>query len=147
MPKIQIVPCRLAHLRSVAARLRPEERAELAALGELARHSLHALWRDTLNPWAALLDGCAVACWGDSAGTLASEGCLWVATTPEIDHIRFAFARIARQEIDGMLFSRASVRTSVHKSCERALRFARLLGFRETGADVGEGFIDMRVMR
>ena len=148
MPMIEIEACRIRHLHAIAADLRAEEKFELGVIGvEKPRHAMLSLYRDTLYPMAALVDGRAVAAWGDAAPPLAREGLLWFFSASMIERVPISFAKIARREIERMLIGRDILRSSVHKSCERALRFYRMLGFEAIEGTVIEGFVEIRISR
>lgn len=144
---LEIVPCRLAHLRAIVPRLRAEERIELAAVGAEPRHALHSFWRDTIGPQAAVMSGQAIAVWGDAACPLARDGLIWFFTTEAIEKIPVTFARVAKSEIKRMLISRERLRSSVHRSCKRALRFYEMLGFETIEGTAHEGFLEIRISR
>ena len=148
MPAISIEPCRIRHLHAIAADLRAEERFELPLLGVTKpRHLMLRLYRETLYPMAALANGHAIAVWGDASPPLAAEGTLWLFTSRMIESFPISFAKIARREVERMLVGREALRSSVHKSCERALRFYRLLGFEEIEGTVIDGFVEIRIPR
>lgn len=144
---IEIVPCRLSHIRAIVPRLRREEQIELAAIDGKSRHVLISLWRETVNPYAAVANDQVVAVWGDAAPPLSHEGLVWFFTSGPIESIPVTFARIARQEIERMLLSRKMLRSSVHRSCTRALRFYDLLGFKTVEGAVREGFVEIQIAR
>lgn len=144
---LEIVPCRLAHLRSIAPRLRAEERLELEELGEAPRHALFKVWRETIDPRAAVMDGQTIAVWGDAAPPLAGEGLLWLMTAAAVERIPITFARVAKAEAERMLTARATLRSSVHLSCTRSLRFYRMLGFEIFYEGLIPGFLGIRISR
>ncbi len=124
----QIVACTQAHLRELARTMRPEDRAEIEALGLKPRHVLFDQWRSSHEPRAALVDGEVAACWGDSAPLLAQDGSIWLFTAPPIERIKFSYFREARREAQRMLMTRRMLRAHVTCDYERSIRFFRLLG-------------------
>jgi hypothetical protein len=145
---IELEACRVRHLHAIAADLRAEEKFELGMLGvEKPRHAMLSLYRDTLYPMAALGNGCPIAAWGDAAPPLAHDGLLWLFTARRIERFPISFAKIARREIERMLVGRKTLRSSVHKSCDRALRFYRMLGFEAIEGTVIDGFVEIRIGR
>jgi len=144
---IEIVPCKLAHIRAIVPRLRREEQIELAAIDGKARHVLFGLWRETLGPRAAITSDEVVAVWGDVAPPLTDTALLWFFTSDALDRMPMTLVRIARQEIGRILEARQTIRSSVHKSCTRALRFYDLLGFRVIEGTVREGFVEIQISR
>lgn len=127
--RYEIQPCRLEHLRRLAATLRPADRTELLATGGKPRHVLFALWRHSLDPKVAIIDGEVAAAWGDAGDMLSPEGAPWLFTAPPIERVPMAFAHVAQCEIERMLGGRARLVTDTHRDYVRAQRFFRLLGF------------------
>jgi hypothetical protein len=145
---IELEACRIRHLHAIAADLRAEEKFELGLLGvEKPRHAMLALYKGTLYPMAALVDGKTAAAWGDAAPPLSREGLLWFFSAAIIESVPVSFAKIARREIIRMMIGREVLRSSVHKSCDRALRFYRMLGFETIEGTMVEGFIEIRMAR
>lgn len=124
-----IVPCTLGHLREIARTMRGDDRAEFERAGYNPRHRLHALWRDTIAPRAALIDGEVAAVWGDAAPLLAAEGLMWLATAPPIERLPLAFFRETRREVAEALRLRRSLMSCIVCPYDRAERFFRMLGF------------------
>lgn len=144
---MQIEPCKLAHLRAIIPRLRKDELTEFAAMGEVPRHALFRLWGRTTDPRAAILNGEAIAAWGDEMPPLSREGVVWFVTTGAVEAIPVAFVKTARAEIIRMLGYRQVLRSAVHLSCVRALRFYRHLGFELIEGTMREGFVEIRISR
>lgn len=149
MSRYQIVPCRLAHIRALAATMRPDDRAELEKAGLIVRHALHHLWRESLAPRAALVDGEVAACWGDGGSLLGVEGRMWLFTAPPIERLPLAYFREARREIAAALQHRRVLRAHVLCGYARAERFFQMLGFRLGDPQrVGAGlYREMRIDR
>ena len=148
--RYEILPCTLAHLRALAATLRSEDRAELIELMGLApRHALIALWRASLAPRAAIVDGEVAACWGDTAPLLSDTGSIWAFTAPPVAGLPLAFARETQREIGGLLSSRRVLRAHVADSYHSAIRFFAMAGF-SVGAPqpIGSGiYRELRIER
>lgn len=124
------MPCRLAHLRRLSQTLREEDRAEFLMAGLEPRHRLHELYRMTAQPKAALVEGEVACAWGDAAAYLASEGLMWLVTSPAIERLLpLSFFRAARQEIDRTLRHRRVLRSCIAGPYQRAIRFFAMLGF------------------
>jgi hypothetical protein len=136
MSSYEILPCRLSHIRRLAATLRAGDRAELMATGRKPRHVLLDFWRRSYEPRTALVDGEVAGCWGDAGEMLSADGWFWFFTAPPIERVPLAFAREGRRELARMLRSRR--RLLVDTRCEyiAAQRLARLLGFHVAEPDV-----------
>lgn len=130
MSRYAIVPCTLAHLREIGRTMRAEDRAEIEDAGLRPRHLLAQLWRDTLAPKAAIVDGEVAAVWGDAAPLLALDGSMWMFTSPAVERLPLAYFREARRDIGERLKTRRVLRADVACGYERALRFFAMLGFR-----------------
>lgn len=126
----EIRECRLADLRALALTMRPADRAEILASGHTVRHLLFRLWRASVEPKCALVDGEVAACWGDEAGLLSENGVMWLFTTPTVEKIPLAFFREARAEIARRLETRRTIISDIADGYDAALRFFRLLGAR-----------------
>ena len=125
----EIVPCRLNHLREIARTMRPEDREEIELTGLHPRHLLHDLWRRSLDPKAALIEGEVAAVWGDAAPLLSRDGSMWLFTAPIIAKVPLAYFREARRDIRQRLQIRDTLYAHVACSYERSLRFFEMLGF------------------
>jgi hypothetical protein len=99
---------------------------------------------ELLRAW--LVDGEVAVIGGDSAPVLASEGLLWLFTTPLVERVPLAFFRMMREEISNIMEIRATVRSTVLASFERCLRFYRMLGFEVSDSPIG-GFCDIVIRR
>lgn len=142
---IETVPCTVAHLRELAASLRAEELAEIAAVNENPERLMIALWHSSPQPWAAVRDGKVIAAWGDSAPVLSREGHVWLFTSTAVEKIPLRLYREARSWVGRLLVPRETLRSSVGVKCERAIRFYRMLGF-DIGEPIGP-FREIRISR
>lgn len=129
-----IRPCRLADLRQLALTMRAEDRGEIDAAGLLPRHLLPRLWRASLDPKVAFVDGEVAVAWGDAAPVLARHGSMWMFTTKAVERVPLAFFREARSEIQRRLIVRASLAADVRADYAKAIRFFSMLGFEIGGA-------------
>ena len=108
--------------------MRAEDRAEIEAAGFAVRHMLIRLWRQSIEPRCALVDGEVAACWGDEAGLLADVGVMWLFTAPPVARLPLAFFREGRAEIARRLQTRRIIISDIAEGYDAALRFFRLLG-------------------
>lgn len=125
--------------------MREEERAEMAAVGIKPRHAMFGLWRMTPEPWAALdRVGRVLAVWGDAAPVLAVNGYPWVMTSIHIEEHPLFFFREVRRQVAKMLVSRETLICDIGATCEKALRFYRMIGFEISAAENGFHRVTMR---
>lgn len=129
MRRYQILPCRIEHLRELAHTMRAADRAEIELVGLKPRHVLMQLWRASIEPKVAIIDGVVGAAWGDAAPVLATDGSMWAFTAPVIERVPLAFYREARREIADYLRVRHLLKAHVSCDYARALRFFAMLGF------------------
>ena len=133
--RYRIVPCRIEHLREMARTMRGEDRAEIEGAGLVVRHVLMRLWRGTIQPRAAIVDGEVAAIWGDEGGLVEHAGRMWLFTAPPVERLPLAFFRETRREVAEKLAYRQVLVADVADSYLSAQRFFRLLGF-----TIGEPF-------
>jgi len=147
--KIEIVPCKLSHLRELANNMRPGDAAEAAVTGRPCRHLLVFLWRNSSFSRVALIDGAVAAAWGCTAPLLVSEGEPWLFTTPVVERAPVACVKVGRREVAQMLRDHRSLVSSVASDYTKAVNFLRRLGF-SIGAEqlvVGKVFREIRMER
>ena len=134
--RYRIVPCRTEHLREMARTMRAEDRAEIEGAGLVTRHALARLWRGSIEPRAAIVDGEVAAVWGDESGLFERVGRMWAFTAPPVARLPLAFFRETRREVAEKLAYRHVLVADVADSYLTAQRFFRLLGF-----TIGEPFL------
>lgn len=127
--KIEVVPCKLAHLRELANNMRPGDAEEAAVTGRPCRHLLVFLWKSSVYSRAALVDGQVAAAWGCTAPLLVSEGEPWLFTTPVVEKAPIACVKVGRREVARMLRDHRSLVSSVASDYTKAVNFLRRLGF------------------
>ncbi len=126
---IEILPCKLSHMRELANNMRSGDAAEVAVTGLPCRHLLVALWKNSVYRRVALIDGKVAAAWGCSSHLLVSEGEPWLFTTPVVERAPIRFLRQARREVAEMLRGHQSLVSSVASDYTKAIKFLELLGF------------------
>ena len=127
--KIDITACTLAHLRELAANMRPGDAAEASVTGRPCRHLLNMLWRSSTVRKTALIDGQVAACWGCTAPLMVSVGEPWLFTTPVVERAPIRFLKQARWETAEMLRDHHSLASSVASDYTKAVNFLRRVGF------------------
>lgn len=131
--RYSIVPCTLAYLRELARTMRAEDRAEITQAGHEVRHCLFRLYRQSMDPLTALIDGEVAACWGDYSPLISDVGNIWMFSTPAIEKMPLAFAKEARAELMRLLERRRVLRSGVGVHYMKSLRFWSMMGFEITG--------------
>jgi hypothetical protein len=149
MSRYEIIPAKLSHIRELNRTMRPDDRAEIEKTGLIVRHALFHLWRETIAPRTALVDGEVAACWGDAGPMLGDEGLMWLFTAPPIEKLPLAYFRETRREIAAALRHRRVLRAHVLCGYGRAERFFHMLGFRfSEPRQVGAGlYREIRIER
>jgi hypothetical protein len=128
--KIEIVDATAEHVRILARTMRDEDRAEISGMNCHVRHTLHDLYRTSLNSRTALVDGVVAAVWGLQGGLLDDVGYPWLFTAPAAERAPVAFVKTAGRELAGMLATHRILLTRVMASYERSIRLFERLGFR-----------------
>lgn len=129
----KIVDATLEHVRLISATMRADDRAEIVALGQVPRHAVVSLWRNSVVSRAGFVDGDLAAVWGCAGALLSPVGEMWLVTSPAIERVPLAFAKEARAMIREMLKTKTVLQSACIDGYEKSLRLWRMLGF-----DVGE---------
>lgn len=120
-----------AHVFSVAANLRPGDRAELAALGyEDPEPIMQQSLRISSEAFAVLEDGGPIAVFGVSPlGLLGEVGVPWMLATPAVARHRRAYARLGPAYTERMLSLFPRLLNVVHARNTVSVAWLRRLGF------------------
>lgn len=149
--KIEIVPAKLSHMRELANNLRTGDAIEAAATGRPCRHLLIALWKNSVAPRVALVDGKVAAAWGCSSSLLVSEGEPWLFTTPVVEQAPVSCLKQGRREVASMLREHQTLVSSVACDYTKAIRFLKKLGFsidsKQVAGPTGVFFHEIRMGR
>jgi hypothetical protein len=123
-----IVPATQTHVGPLVSRLGHQTRLMLAR-GRRPRRFLREFLANSAEAQTVVLDGAPVAMWGYVGGLLAPEVYVWFCIADAARrHVRNVVAE-ARAELSRALEVHALIRSTVSAEDERALRFARFLGF------------------
>jgi len=129
-PRYQIIEARHEHVWKLARRLREEDRVFAAAAGFAPRDLLFRMWRDSPYRRAAIIDGRVAALWGCYGTLLSPTAEAWLMTGPEVERLPIASIKEARRELATMLENKVELLTAVEARSQRAIGFARILGFK-----------------
>ncbi len=134
MPVVKVIRATEEHARELAPDLRPEDVAELEALGlnEPLEVLLHGV-RDSDVAASALVDGAIAAMFGvkEIRGSLVtgpSVGQLWFLTGHAFARAPLAVTKAARRCVSSLLATYPMLVNAIDARYTSALRFAQLLG-------------------
>lgn len=125
----EIVPASVLHVKSLSARLRPAACATLQNLGIDVRQSLRRAFVSSPYCRTVLLDGRPEAMWGMQAPALSDRAVVWAALSDTAVKFPLAVVRRARNELASMKERVGTLYAAVSKDDQRAVLFARSLGF------------------
>lgn len=130
MIAVEIVPAQFCHTHDMAARLLPEDEAEMAAVGMSGRRALYRSWRGSLWARTALVDGEPAAMWGVSGAPLGDVGIPWLLMAePSRKVTPLCIARIYRHEVERMTRTFPILRQHVDVRHAKAIAMMRFAGF------------------
>ena len=129
--KLRIVKALPEHAALLDAVAREEDRRECAAYaGETVGEALARSLKSATVAWSAFDGREIVACWGVSPiSVLRSIGGVWLLTGTGVERHRKAFLRGSRLFLDEMLKIYDLLVAMVDASYDRAVRWARSIGF------------------
>jgi hypothetical protein len=123
------------HVYALAAKLRPEDCAEIIGSGNNPKRSLWRGFRNSVMCETAFVDGEVAAMWGLCVGfvpglsLLGNVGRPWLLTSAAVEKVPFAVVREAKRAVFGMLTVKPVLENYVLASYTRAVRLVRLVGF------------------
>lgn len=103
------------------------------------RAQLHELWGASYHRKSWLADGRIVAMGGLRGTMLSRSARIWLAVAPEVEKQRFAFLRMAMENLDRVSREKRELLTTIAVNDGTARRFAEWLGFVEDGPSVQIG--------
>lgn len=130
-----VSPSTPEHVYALAAKLRPEDCAEIVGSGNSPKRSLWRGYRNSVMCETAFVDGEVAAMWGLCVGfvpglsLLGNIGRPWLLTSAAVERVPFAVVREARRAVTGMLMVKPALENYVLASYTRAVRLVRLVGF------------------
>jgi hypothetical protein len=135
----EIVPAKTAHASYLAARLRAEDVAEVAAFGFTAEGALLDSLEHSSSAWTVLLDDRPAAMLGlIPASALLGRAHPWMLGSDALRGVPLAMVRSGRAIVRLMLRTYPELRTAVDLRYTAALRWALMLGF-QLGAPIPIG--------
>lgn len=123
------LPATIAHVYTLAARMRREDQAEMEAAGLDARVALRKTFRAALIRETIFVDGEIAAMWGMGGDALSDTGTPWLLTTPAVERVPVSFVREGRKNVATMLRIKPILVNYVDARYARACRFVEALGF------------------
>jgi hypothetical protein len=131
-PLYEVIPASIRHVKPLAATLRPAACAALAGFGVDARRALHFALRHALYSRTAVIGGEPVAMWGTHGAMMSDQVTIWAAFSQKATKFPLAIVRKARAELAAIANGENRLYASVSEDDERAMVFARAIGFHET---------------
>jgi len=129
MSRYEIIPATLEHMRLMTRIMREADRAEVEGAGQIPRHLLNLLYRNSTHRYAALVDGDLAVVWGVTGAILADEGMAWLFSAPAIERIPISFFKEARRWLHEMMKTKRKIWSSVAVFHHQSIRFYTMLGF------------------
>lgn len=127
--RYRIVPGHPGHIAALAARMRIGDSHELHALGMTAQEGARISLRESLYARTVFVDGEMAAMFGLGGSFISRDGQPWLLTTPAIERVPFAFARVGRQLVAEMLTHKPFLWNYVTAEYHAAVRLLEILGF------------------
>lgn len=97
--------------------------------GGSPRRKVRELLTGSRQAWTAMENGRPVAMWGVMGTLAAPVGVVWLIVADGVRSRRFAIVREARDYLRFMLETRSELVSVIPVAEDRALRFARFMGF------------------
>jgi hypothetical protein len=132
MSRYEIVPATLEHMRVMARIMREADRAEVEGVGQVPRHLLNLLYRNSTHRHAALVDGDLAVVWGVTGAVLDDEGMAWLFSAPAIERIPISFFKEAKTWLCDIMKKKRKIWSSVAVFHHQSIRFYTMLGFKLT---------------
>lgn len=128
--RVIVVPSRIEDVYRVAKALRAEDRAEIAAHGDVeARRLLRYNFVNSIMRRTYFVDGEIAAMTGLGGGLLSEVGQPYLVTTPVAARVPVSLIKYARANVLEMLQWRKSLTGEVLASYEKACRMLEMIGF------------------
>jgi hypothetical protein len=128
MTRYELVPATPLHVGPLVSRL-GYQADQVHSLGGKPRQWLRCLMDQSCECWAVLIEGRPVAMWGLVGNRLATEARVWLSIADEVRVLKFPLVRECRRQVMRALEGRAALVGTVIAGDQRAIRFARCLGF------------------
>lgn len=132
---VSVVPAERRHAEALAADLRPDDAAEIAATGETPLEALvRSLEASDYARAAVAEDGAVLALWGTTPLTLVGGvATVWLLTGNAVERHKLSMLRIARRETAFMQSRYFCIGNMIDERYVKAQSFARALGFELAG--------------
>lgn len=138
-----VVPGSILHVKQISPSLRPAACLTLQGFGLEPRAALHRAFRASAYCRTAVLEGQPVAMWGSMGTALSDHATVWAALGQGAVRWPLAIVRRARDELSRMAERSGMLYAAIGKDDERAMLFAKTLGFVPAEIAVPDGMIAM----
>ena len=130
--RVEIVPAEVSHVQAMAGRYRPADIRELQDSAQVTPEEAIRIGIEVSDEsWTGLIDGIPVCCFGVARlHGLVDTGAPWMVGTNEIETFAPAFIRGCRPVVKGFLNRYSTLLNFVDVRNEKAIRWAKWLGFR-----------------
>lgn len=130
VPDYSIVPATIAHVHQLARVMREADAGEARGLGHDPRRLLRASFRSSLYSRTGFVGSSIAAMWGVSGDILSDTGMPWLVTAPIVETVPLTFLRLAKSELENMLYLKPRLENYVIADYRGAVRLLEVLGFR-----------------
>lgn len=134
-----VVPGSILHVKPLSRTLRPAACMTLQAFGLDPRRSLRRAFAGSRYTRTAIVGGGPIAMWGIQGPALSDSAIAWLALSDQAAKWPLAIVRCARQELAQMRQRVDKIYATVLYGDERAMLFAKTLGFQACEGDVPDG--------
>lgn len=134
-----IIPGSIRHVKPLARTLRPAACMTLQAFGQDPRKSLQRAFIGSHYSRTAIVGIEPIAMWGIQGPVLSDSAIAWLALSDKAAKWPLAIVRRARQELAQMQDRVDKIYATILLGDERAMLFAKTLGFQACDGDVPSG--------
>lgn len=127
--RVAVLPSTVADVYALAANLRPEDSAEVDAMGVDVRTALRRNFRHAILRKTYWVDGEIAAMSGLCGEMLADIGRPYLLTAPAAERVPIAFIKHAKSAVAEMLHHRLRLEGYVAANYTRACRMLEMVGF------------------
>jgi hypothetical protein len=142
-PLYAVIPGSIRHVKQISLSLRPAACATLQGFGLEPRAALHRAFRASIYCQTATIENRPVAMWGSVGSALSDHAMIWAAFGEQAVRWPLAIVRRARIELSRMGEQSGCLYATIGKDDERAMVFAKTLGFVPAEINVPQGMVGM----
>lgn len=129
MTRYSIVPATIVHVHQLAKTMRVADAGEARGLGYDPHRLLRSSFRASLYSRTGFVGADIAAMWGVTGDILSDTGMPWLVTAPIVESVPVTFLRVAKSELENMLFLKPRLENYVIADYRGAVRLLEVLGF------------------